>query len=47
MIKVKTSKKSSVSKIYNPITSTYYKVRVKNTSAGAKGTIIGKWSSKK
>ncbi len=34
---------SSTKKIYNPVTKTYYKLRVKSTSAGKKGTIIGKY----
>jgi len=32
-------------RIYNPVTKSYYSVRVKSTKAGKKGTIIGKWSS--
>ena len=42
-----TTTKSSTSRIHNPITNTYYRIRIKSTSAGKKGTIIGKWSSKK
>jgi len=30
-------------KLYNPVTRTYYKVRIKNTKNGNKGSIIGKW----
>ena len=47
MIKRTTSKKTSAKRIHNPITKTYYSVRVKNTSVGKKGTIIGKWKPKK
>ena len=38
---------STLSRIYNPVTKTYYSVRLRKTSAGEKGTIIGKWSPKK
>lgn len=31
-------------RIYNPVTKTYYQVRVKTTSAGQKGSILKKWS---
>ncbi len=49
MTKSKSTTKSSSNarRIHNPVTNTYYQVRVKNTSAGNKGTIIGKWSPKK
>lgn len=30
-------------RIYNPITKSYYQIRVRSTSVGEKGTIIGKW----
>jgi hypothetical protein len=43
----RTSSSSNTKRIHNPVTNTYYSVRVKNTSAGRKGTIMGKWSSKK
>jgi methyl coenzyme M reductase subunit C len=33
-------------RIHNPVTNSYYQVRRRSTSAGKKGTIIGKWSSK-
>ncbi len=47
MNKAPLNKKNTTKKIYNPITNTYYQVRVKNTPAGKKGTIIGTWSPKK
>jgi len=31
-------------RIYNPVTKTYYQIRVRSTSAGQKGSIIKKWS---
>lgn len=37
---------SSTTRIHNPVTNSYYSLRVRNTSAGKKGTIIGKWSPK-
>ncbi|KUK77135.1 MAG: hypothetical protein XD93_0517 [candidate division WS6 bacterium 34_10] len=42
-------KKSTIKKIriHNPVTNSYYKIRQKSTSAGKKGSIMGKWSSKK
>lgn len=33
-------------RIYNPVTNSYYQIRQKTTSAGRKGSIIGKWSNK-
>jgi|LDZT01.1.fsa_nt_gi hypothetical protein len=45
-----TNKKQSQEKkirIYNPVTNSYYQIRQKSTSAGKKGSIMGKWSSKK
>jgi len=33
-------------RIYNPVTNSYYQIRQRTTSAGRKGSIIGKWSSK-
>ena len=47
MNKVKSKTSSNTKRIHNPVTNTYYSVRVKNTSAGKKGTIMGKWSPKK
>lgn len=42
-----TPKKSSNRvRIHNPVTNSYYQVRKRSTSAGKKGTIIGKWSNK-
>lgn len=41
------SGKSSVKRIHNPITNSYYQLRVRNTSEGNRGTIIGKWSPPK
>lgn len=38
---------TSISRIRNPVTGTYYKIRVRNTSAGKRGTILGKWSPPK
>lgn len=38
---------SSVTRIHNPVTNSYYKLRTRSTSAGKKGTIVGKWSPKK
>lgn len=35
--------KKPTSRIHNPITGSYYKIRQKDTSAGKKGSIIGKW----
>lgn len=35
---------NSIKRISNPVTGTYYQIRVRSTSAGNKGTIIGKWS---
>ncbi len=40
------SRSQSKVRIHNPVTNTYYQVRRRSTSAGRKGTIIGKWSSK-
>jgi hypothetical protein len=34
-------------RIYNPYTETYYEIRIKNTSRGKKGTIIGSYKKKK
>lgn len=34
-------------RIWNPVTGSYYQIRQKTTSAGTKGTIIGKWSPPK
>lgn len=45
-IKNSSNSKVTVKRIHNPVTNSYYKLRVRNTSAGKKGTIIGKWSSK-
>lgn len=33
-------------RIHNPVTNTYYQIRQRSTSAGSKGSIVGKWSSK-
>jgi len=33
-------------RMHNPVTNTYYRVRQRSTSAGRKGSIVGKWSSK-
>ena len=44
---IKKVKKSLLKKIYNPVTKTSYALRVRSTSAGKKGTIIGKWSVNK
>lgn len=41
------STNTSVKRISNPVTGTYYRIRVRNTSAGNKGTILGKWSPPK
>jgi|GEM_PF-2218084 len=41
-----TTKSNTTKRISNPVTGTYYQIRVRSTSAGNKGTIIGKWSSK-
>jgi hypothetical protein len=43
----KTTNTTNTKRIHNPVTNTYYSVRVRNTSSGKKGTIIGKWSPKK
>lgn len=38
------AKKSSVTKrISNPVTGTYYRLRIRTTPAGRRGTIMGKW----
>ena len=45
-----TNKKQSQEKkvrVYNPVTNSYYQIRRKSTSAGKKGSIMGKWSSRK
>jgi len=34
-------------RVHLPHTNTYMKARERSTSAGKKGTFIGKWSSKK
>jgi len=47
MTKIKIPKKSSISRLYIPVTDTYLKLEIKNTPTGKKGTIIGRWSSKK
>jgi hypothetical protein len=39
--------KSNTIRISNPVTGTYYRLRVHSTSAGNKGTIMGKWSPPK
>ncbi len=44
---MKTPTRNTTKRIHNPVTNSYYSVRVKNTSAGKKGTIIGKWTPKK
>jgi hypothetical protein len=44
------SKKKSQTKkirIHNPVTNSYYQIRQKSTSAGKRGSIMRKWSSKK
>lgn len=43
----KTQITKSTIRISNPVTGTYYKLRVRSTSAGNKGTIMGKWSPPK
>lgn len=35
---------STIKRIRNPVTGTYFKIRQRTTSGGNKGTIIGKWS---
>jgi len=46
--KVATKSYSSVdNKVYNPVTNTYYEVKIQSTPAGKKGTIVGKYSRKK
>ena len=34
-------------RIYNPVTGTYYEIRQRSTVRGEKGTIKGKWKSKR
>jgi len=43
MPRVVKSPNNSAKRIYNPVTRTYYSIRIKDTSAGNKGSIIGKW----
>jgi hypothetical protein len=44
--KKNTNSSSDRIRIHNPVTNSYYQVRRRTTSAGKKGTIIGKWSNK-
>lgn len=37
----------SKKRIYNPVTRSYYQIRVRSTSAGQKGSILSKWSPPK
>lgn len=38
---------SQITRIRNPVTGTYYKLRIRSTPAGKRGTIMGKWSPPK
>ena len=41
------AKQNKTVRIHNTVTNTYYRIRQRSTSAGQKGTIIGKWKGKK
>jgi hypothetical protein len=34
-------------RIHNPVTNSYYQIQQKSTTAGKRGSIMRKWSSKK
>ena len=42
-----TSTNTRITRIRNPVTGTYYRLRVRSTPAGNRGTIMGKWSPPK
>jgi len=45
MKKTTKAKTPAKKRIYNPVTKSHYSVRVRSTTVGKKGTIIGKWSA--